>query len=244
MHKTIGIDGGMTPESTTIYYETITRGYSERFGDYGFPRIVINSMSFQQFVDWMNNDAWDTIADALTIAVKQLSDAGADLAVLATNTMHMVFNAVETRSEIPMISIIDATARAIKSRNIACAGLLGTRFTMQKPFYREGLLKGGIQTVVPDASSQQKVHDIIFEELGKGMGLLSASISAGLIVGPVLGGVLLNYLNWRSIFYTRVPFGIIVTIMALIMLKKDRPAGGPIKFDIPGTLTSSGATPA
>jgi len=169
MHKTIGIVGGMTPESTTIYYETITRRYSQATGDYGYPRIVINSMSFQQFVDWMNDDAWDTIADALTAAVGQLASAGADVALMATNTMHMVFERVQTRAGIPMISIIDATARAVKEHHLNTVGLLGTRFTMQKPFYRDGLLRSGIQTIVPDASAQEKVHDIIFTELGRGL---------------------------------------------------------------------------
>ena len=169
MHKTIGIVGGMTPESTTLYYEHITRTYQDRYGNYGFPRIVINSMSFQQFLNWMNGEDWPNITAALTNAVQELVRAGADLAVIATNTMHNVFTQVQNEASIPMISIIDATAEAVQKQKIDTIGLLGTRFTMEKSFYKEGLAKYNIKTLVPNTTDQEVVHRIIFDELGKGL---------------------------------------------------------------------------
>jgi aspartate racemase len=168
MAQTIGILGGMTPESTTVYYEHITRTYIKRYGDYGFPRIIIYSVSFQQYEDWMVAGQWDKIAGGLTEAVQSVAKAGADFAVIATNTMHIVFPQIEKNSPIPLLSIIGATAEAIRERNMKTVGLLGTRFTMTEPFYKEGLEKHGIKTIVPGKQDRKTVDDIIFHELGKG----------------------------------------------------------------------------
>jgi len=168
MPKVIGIVGGMTPESTTFYYEYITRTYHKRFGNYGFPEIIIYSVSFQQYVDWMNIGDWDAIAKGITRAVVSLKNGGADFAVIATNTIHKVFHEIEQKSSIPLLSIIDSTANAIKKRGITNVGLLGTIFTMREKFYKENLAKFGIETLVPNESDQQTVNRIIFDELGKG----------------------------------------------------------------------------
>ena len=168
MSKTIGIVGGMTPESTTTYYEHITRTFQKRFGDYGFPEIIIFSVSFQKYIDWMYSGRWDVIAESLTNAVIALKNSGADFAVIATNTMHKVFSQIVKESPIPIISIIDTTAEAIRKKGIKTAGLLGTRFTMEDPFYKNGLTRHGIKTLVPQKQDQEIVNDVIFNELGKG----------------------------------------------------------------------------
>jgi aspartate racemase len=168
MAKNIGILGGMTPESTTVYYEHITRTYIKRYGDYGFPQIIIFSVSFQQYEDWMTAGQWDKIAQGLSEAVQSVAKAGADFAVIATNTMHIVFPQIEKNSPIPLLSIIDATAEAIRERGMKTIGLLGTRFTMTEPFYKEGLEQFGIKTIVPDEQDRKTVDDIVFHELGKG----------------------------------------------------------------------------
>ena len=101
MHKTIGILGGLSPESTIAYYRHITRRYAERFGDYGYPPIVVYSVSFQPYVDWPEQGRWDLVAAGLTEAARKLEAAGADFIILATNTMHLVFDQVagEIRDE-------------------------------------------------------------------------------------------------------------------------------------------------
>jgi len=168
VHKRIGILGGMSPESTVAYYEYITRTYTQRFGDYGYPEVLIYSVSFQPYVDWPNQDRWDLVADGLGQAAQKLAAAGADLILIATNTMHLVFDEVQARVEVPMLSLLDATAEAILARGFHTVGLLGTRFTMEKGFYQDALARQGISTLVPDAGDREYVHRVIYDELVAG----------------------------------------------------------------------------
>jgi len=168
MHKRIGILGGMSPESTVAYYEIITRTYTDRFGDYGYPEILIYSVSFQEYVDWPNQDRWDLVAEGLSQAGQKLVEAGADLLVIATNTMHLVFDQVQARVEVPVLSLLDVTAEAILARGLSTVGLLGTRFTMEKGFYQKALARRGISTLVPGADDREYVHRVIYDELVAG----------------------------------------------------------------------------
>ena len=168
MHKRIGILGGMSPESTVAYYEYITRTYTERFGDYGYPEILIYSVSFQEYVDWPNQDRWDLVAEGLSQAAQKLAAAGAGLILIATNTMHLVFDEVQARVEVPMLSLLDATAEAILARDLHTVGLLGTKFAMEKGFYQDALARRGISTLVPGAGDREYVHRVIYDELVAG----------------------------------------------------------------------------
>ncbi len=168
MHKRIGILGGMSPESTVAYYEYITRTYTERFGDYGYPEILIYSVSFQEYVDWPNQDRWELVAQGLSQAGRKLVAAGADLILIATNTMHLVFDEVQSRVEVPMLSLLDATAEAILAQGFSTVGLLGTKFTMEKGFYQEALARRGISTLVPGVDDREYVHRVIYDELVAG----------------------------------------------------------------------------
>ena len=168
MHKRIGILGGMSPESTVAYYEYITRTYTERFGDYGYPEVLIYSVSFQPYVDWPNQDRWELVADGLSQAAQKLVAAGADVILIATNTMHLVFDEVQARVEVPMLSLLDATAEAIQGRGLNTVGLLGTRFTMEKSFYQDALARNGISILVPDADDRAYVNGVIYDELVAG----------------------------------------------------------------------------
>ena len=141
MKKIIGIIGGMTPESTTLYYEHIIHTYEKRYGDYAFPEVLIYSVSFQDYVDWMNQEKWESIAGGLTQAVLMLENAGADFIVIATNTMHLLFDKLQSRIQMPLISIIDAVAESIKAAGFKKVGLLGTEFTMNHPFYKQVYLR-------------------------------------------------------------------------------------------------------
>jgi aspartate racemase len=168
MHKRLGILGGMTPESTIAYYQHIVRSYQQRFGDHGFPEVVIYSVSFQPIEDWMEAGEWDRIGDTLGQALRAMHQAGVEVAVVATNTMHLLFDRLERESPIPLISIVDATARAIVGAGLRTVGLLGTRFTMEKGFYADGLARHGIATLVPDADERREVHRVIMAELSMG----------------------------------------------------------------------------
>lgn len=158
----------MTPESTVTYYQHIVRNYQKKFGDHSYPEIIIYSVSFQEYEDWMNDDNWDKIEEGLLDSINRLSSADAGFAVIATNTMHILFEDLEEKSPIPLISIIDATAEAIKEEGIEKVGLLGTRFTMERPFYKEGLQLKGVETIVPEEEERRYVDRVVFEELSKG----------------------------------------------------------------------------
>ncbi|MBN1562511.1 MAG: aspartate/glutamate racemase family protein [Anaerolineae bacterium] len=168
MHKKIGIIGGMSPESTVEYYQYITRTYTQRFGDYGYPDILIYSVSFQPYVDWPNQDRWDLVAAGLSEAAQQLAKAGADFIIIATNTMHLVFDQVQASVNVPMISLLDAVGDVIQARQFTTVGLLGTRFTMEQTFYHDALTQRGISVLVPDAADRVIVNRVIYEELTAG----------------------------------------------------------------------------
>ena len=168
VHKRIGILGGLSPESTVSYYEYIFRRYEELHGDLAYPEMVICDVSFQRFADWMREDDWESITEALVEGLNRLSAAGADFAVLATNTMHLLFEELEADSALPLISIVEATAEAIRRDGLSVVGLLGTRFTMEKPFYIEGFKRHGIRAIVPTKKDRDLINRVVFEELAKG----------------------------------------------------------------------------
>jgi aspartate racemase len=168
MHKKIGILGGMSPESTVAYYEYLTRTYTERFGDYGYPDILIYSVSFQPYVDWPNEGRWDLVAQGLSEAARTLEAAGADFIIIATNTMHLVFDQVQSGVSVPMLSLLDAVGEAIEAHGMETVGLLGTRFTMEQAFYQDALAHRGIAVLVPDAGDRRYVNDVIYDELVAG----------------------------------------------------------------------------
>ena len=168
MYKKIGILGGMTPESTITYYMHIVHRYHELYGDHGYPETIIVGVSFQQYEDWMMKEDWDSIEKALLEGLKTLKRAGADFAVIATNTMHILFEKLQKQIDMPLISIVDATAEAIKAEGFKKVGLIGTQFSMTKPFYREGLKKQGIEVVTPNKEDQDYIVKVIFEELSIG----------------------------------------------------------------------------
>jgi aspartate racemase len=168
VYKKIGILGGMSPESTVAYYEFITRTFTERFGDYGYPEVIIYGVSFQAYVDWPNEGRWDLVAQGLWEAAQRLEAAGADFILIATNTMHLVFDEVQAGVRVPMLSLLDAVGDAILARGMKTVGLLGTKFTMEKTFYHEALAQRGITTLVPDAGDREYVNDVIYNELDAG----------------------------------------------------------------------------
>jgi len=166
--KKIGILGGMSPESTVLYYEHITRAYTTRFGDYGYPEILIYSVNFQKFVDWQHNGQWDQTIGEMAGALEKLRRAGADFGLIATNTMHIVFDEVQRAVQMPLLSIVEATAGAVHEAGIRSVGLLGTVFTMKERFFRDGLERSGIAAIVPEPEDQRQVNDVIYQELCRG----------------------------------------------------------------------------
>jgi aspartate racemase len=168
MHKKIGILGGLSPESTIAYYEHITRLYVAQHGDFNYPEILIYSVNFQQYVEWQRQNRWAEAAQAMSDALRRLHQAGADFGLISTNTMHIVFDDVQAAVEMPLLSIVETTAQAIRRAEVTTVVLLGTVSTMRQPFFRDGLRRAGIEALVPDEADQLQINDIIYQELCRG----------------------------------------------------------------------------
>jgi len=165
--KTVGIIGGIGPESTIAYYRAIIADYRQRSPDGRPPAILINSMDVWKLLDWMEAGKLSDVTDYLLHGLQKLEQAGADFGVLAANTPHIVFDDLQRRSPIPLISIVEATRAEAKNRGIRRVGLLGTRFTMQASFYPEVLSREGIAVVVPPEDEQAYIHEKYVGELLK-----------------------------------------------------------------------------
>ena len=158
--KTIGILGGLGPESTAAYYNIITRTYYETHRDFGYPEIVILSLKFDDYIG-----AHYKRADDVAEAIARLHRAGADFVVAACNSIHVIYDEVAPRTPIPWISIMDATAERIREAGQTRIGLLGTVFTMGGLFYPNTLARCGIETLVPPDEEQEQINRIIYDEL-------------------------------------------------------------------------------
>ena len=152
-----------------LYYQRITRQYYKQFQNHAYPEIIIYSVNFQKYIEWAYQEQWQDVITDLTKKLYNLQSAGADFAIIACNTVHVVFEQICRHSPIPLISIIDATANAIQAQHIENVGLLGTQFTMEQPFYRQKLSQYGISTVTPNQSQREYLDALILDELSQGI---------------------------------------------------------------------------
>ena len=167
--KTLGLIGGMSAESTAVYYQAINRRVRERLGGLHSARLVLWSVDFAPIAAAQARDDWAATGRELAQAARRLEAAGAEALLICANTMHLNAAEVQAAVSVPLIHIADATAEALKARGAARPLLLATRFTMEKPFYRERLAASGLPTLVPDAADRVRLHAIIYDELVKGV---------------------------------------------------------------------------
>ena len=168
--KTIGLIGGMSWESSKVYYEYINRLVQEKLGGSHSAKSIMTSVDFAEIADLSFKDDWNAIGTLMATHAQKLHDAGADMVVLCSNTIHLVSPSIVQATTLPFLHIADATAKAIKKKGLNKVGLLGTRFTMEKDFYIRILEENyGIEVVVPELDERQAVHDIIYNELVKGI---------------------------------------------------------------------------
>ena len=164
--KTIGLLGGMSWESTALYYRAINEGVKERLGGLHSAKIAMLSVDFQEIETLQMAGDWQAAGEQLARAARQVQDAGADFLLICTNTMHKVAPQIEEAISIPLLHIADATAGRIKAAGLDTIGLLGTRFTMEKDFYAGRLReKHGLHVLVPTKQERAIVHRVIYEEL-------------------------------------------------------------------------------
>jgi aspartate racemase len=167
--RTIGLIGGMSFESTAVYYRMINEAVRERLGALHSAEIVMHSVDFQTVVDLQKAGRWDLAAERLASAAKGLERAGADCVLICTNTMHLVADDVAGAVNVSLIHIIDETAKALKAAGSCRPLLLATRYTMEHGFYAKRMAAQGLQVMVPDDEGRSLVHNVIFDELCAGV---------------------------------------------------------------------------
>jgi aspartate racemase len=169
MIKTVGIVGGIAPDSTIEYYRQIIAAYRNHSSVGDYPSIIINSINLRRMIELVTANELAAVTDYLLEAIEKLARAGADFAVLASNTPHIVFDELRARSPLPLISIVEATCAEAETRRLKRVGLFGTRFTMQGRFYPDVFAQVGIDLLVPNESEQDYIHTRYMSELVNGI---------------------------------------------------------------------------
>jgi aspartate racemase len=195
MMRTLGLLAGMSWESTIPYYRILNERVRETCGGLHSAKLVMHSVDFAEIEALQQSGDWDKAGAMLADAARGLLLAGAEAIVLCTNTMHLVAPAIEAAVDIPLLHIADATAQRIRAAGLTRVALLGTRFTMERTFYRERIEAAGIEVLTPDAPQRERVHRVIYDELCLGR-ILDASrddyraVMAGLTARGAQGVIL------------------------------------------------------
>ncbi len=166
--KTIGVIGGMSWQSSQLYYRWLNEAVAARLGGLHSAKIIMSSVDFAEVQALQARGDWDAGGQLLADIALRLQQAGADIILLATNTMHQVASAIEAALDVPFLHIADATAEAVTGAGLRKVGLLGTIYTMELGFYRDRLAQQGIEAIVPGADARRAVNDIIYGELCQG----------------------------------------------------------------------------
>ena len=193
--KSIGIIGGLSPESTVKYYEWLNAGAQARLGKGHSAKILLSSVDFGLFVALKEKGDWETQGKLLAAEAVALERAGADFILLATNTMHKMADVIKAAIKVPFLHLADATAARITQAGVKKIGLLGTRYTMELDFYKDRLRAHGIEPLVPDAAGIEAINRIIYDELCAGQvrdesRAVARKVIAGLIAAGAEGIIL------------------------------------------------------
>ena len=166
--KKIGLIGGITPESTVLYYQILNRLNANQLGKTHSAELIITSFDFGQISQLVEKGRWDLLNKKMAEAGTNLENAGASCILICANTMHLCIDAVRKVVRIPVIHIADSTAKEIQKKGIQKVALLGTKYTMEKDFFRDILNKHEIETIIPDVEERDEIHRIIYDELAQG----------------------------------------------------------------------------
>jgi aspartate racemase len=181
--KQLGLIGGMSWQSTTLYYQFLNRRVQQRLGGLHSARCVIFSFDFAELENLQRLGQWHEASMLLCKEAIRLREAGADALLICANTFHIVADDVANASSLPVLHIADFTAAAIKAKGLSKVGLLGTRYTMEKDFYKNRLTeKHGLEVLIPSSDGRTIVHDIIYEELCQGIVTEKSKAAYGVVI--------------------------------------------------------------
>ncbi len=167
--KTVGLIGGMSWESTVTYYQLLNEGIKDALGGLHSAKVLLYSVDFYEIESLMSRGAWDKAAELLGDVAARLEQAGADMILICTNTLHKVAPQVQTKIRVPLVHIAEAAAETLKEQGISRVGLLGTQYTMTQEFYRDKLVERGIEVLIPEGDDIELVNRVIFDELCLGI---------------------------------------------------------------------------
>lgn len=167
--KTIGIIGGLGPEATVDYYNLLIDAFKNESGDLNYPEIIIYSVNLSEFLSLMKEKRYEEATDKIVDKTERLRMAGADFAAITANTPHMLFNKIQEKSALPLISIVEATCEECKRQGLKRTGLLGTGFTMNATFYPDVFRKHNIEVIMPDAKDRETINRKLFTEIELGI---------------------------------------------------------------------------
>ena len=167
--KTVGLIGGMSWESTVTYYQLLNKGIKDALGGLHSAKVLLYSVDFYEIESLMSRGAWDKAAELLGDVAARLEQAGADMILICTNTLHKVAPQVQTKIRVPLVHIAEAAAETLKEQGISRVGLLGTQYTMTQEFYRDKLVERGIEVLIPEGDDIELVNRVIFDELCLGI---------------------------------------------------------------------------
>lgn len=167
--KTIGIIGGLGPESTVDYYKEIIAAFNTKYVEMAYPEIIIYSANLNELMKFVETKNWPRLSEWLLEKISSIQRAGAEFAVIASNTPHIVFDEIKSKSSVPLLSIVEETCNKAQEMDLKNIGLMGTKLTMEADFYKKPFISKGISVVVPSEEEQQLIHHKLFSEIELGI---------------------------------------------------------------------------
>ena len=167
--KRIGIIGGLGPESTVDYYKDIIAAFNKEYKELAYPEIFIYSLNLKELLDFINRKQWGEISKWLLEKIEIVAGAGADFAAIASNTPHIVFDEVNKKSPIPLLSIVEETCNAAAKLGLKKIGLMGTKLTMEADFYKKPFRDKGMQIIIPSEPERELIQGRLFSEIELGI---------------------------------------------------------------------------
>ena len=167
--KKIGIIGGLGPESTVDYYKEIISAFNTKYKELAYPEIIIYSANVKELLELVNSEKWEKISEWLLEKITIVYRAGAEFAAIASNTPHIVFDEVNKKSPIPLLSIVEETCNAAVNLGVKRIGLMGTGLTMETDFYKKPFRNKGMEIIIPSESERELIQDRLFTEIELGI---------------------------------------------------------------------------